>query len=96
MLHEDWGILSNGEVTGSLFLMALTSSCRGRTTLMPDELERLRKLETENAVLEQRVQELDKKIDSVFTGIARALWVVAGTAIASFVSWIIGGGMNVK
>lgn len=63
---------------------------------MPDELERLRKLETENAVLEQRVQELDKKIDSVFTGIARALWVVAGTAIASFVSWIIGGGMNVK
>ena len=63
---------------------------------MTDELERLRKLETENAVLEQRVQELDKKIDSVFTGIARALWVVAGTAIASFVSWIIGGGMNVK
>ena len=63
---------------------------------MSDELERLRKLETENAVLEQRVQELDKKIDSVFTGIARALWVVAGTAIASFVSWIIGGGMNVK
>lgn len=63
---------------------------------MADELERLRKLETENAVLEQRVQELDKKIDSVFTGIARALWVVAGTAIASFISWIIGGGMNVK
>lgn len=63
---------------------------------MSNELERLRKLETENAVLEQRVQELDKKIDSVFTGIARALWVVAGTAIASFVSWIIGGGMNVK
>lgn len=63
---------------------------------MTDELERLRRLEMENAVLEQRVQELDKKIDSVFTGIARALWVVAGTAIASFVSWITSGGMNVK
>jgi len=61
---------------------------------MSDQLERLRELEQENALLKQRVDQLNKKVDSAFSGIAKAMWIIAGTFLATSTSWFFGGGFK--
>mgnify|MGYP003653409283 CR=1 FL=1 len=56
--------------------------------------ERLRTLETDNALLLQQVKQLEKNLDSLSNGINRGLWIIGGGFIAAIVSWIIGGGLS--
>jgi len=56
--------------------------------------ERLRTLETDNALLLQQVKQLEKNLDSLSSGINRGLWIIGGGFIAAAVSWIIGGGLS--
>ncbi len=56
--------------------------------------ERLRTLETDNALLLQQVKQLEKNLDSLSSGINRGLWIIGGGFIAAIVSWIIGGGLS--
>lgn len=55
--------------------------------------ERLRKLETDNALLLQQVKQLEKNLSTLNGGISRGLWIIGGGFIAATVSWIISGGL---
>jgi hypothetical protein len=55
---------------------------------------RLRDLERNNALLAQEVRQLHEKIDSVTGGVGRGLWILGGGFIASFVAWIVAGGLS--
>ena len=55
---------------------------------------RLRVLERDNALLSQEVRQLHEKIDSITGGVGRGLWILGGGFIASFVAWIVSGGLS--
>tara|TARA_R110000744_G_scaffold376347_1_gene490540 strand:+ start:728 stop:922 length:195 start_codon:yes stop_codon:yes gene_type:complete len=55
---------------------------------------RLRVLERDNALLTQEVRQLHEKIDSITGGVGRGLWILGGGFIASFVAWIVSGGLS--
>jgi hypothetical protein len=55
--------------------------------------ERLRNLELDNAVLHEQVKNMETKINSLSSGVSRGLWVLGGGFIASFVAWVVNGGL---
>jgi len=55
--------------------------------------ERLRNLELDNAVLHEQVKNMETKINSLSSGVSRVLWVLGGGFIASFVAWVVNGGL---
>ena len=55
--------------------------------------ERLRIIELQNALLTQEVAQLHQEIDKLSSGIGRGLWLIGGGFIASFVAWIVNGGL---
>ena len=55
--------------------------------------ERLRLIELQNALLTQEVAQLHQEIDKLNSGIGRGLWLIGGGFIASFVAWIVNGGL---
>lgn len=58
------------------------------------ELERIRKLETQCALLQQSLDNQQKKLDNLSSGINRGLWIIGGGFIAAAVSWVVKGGMT--
>lgn len=67
---------------------------------MPNDLndkevqERLRELEKEVALLEQKMESIQKSNSNITEGISRILWLIGGGFIASVVTWIAGGGLD--
>ena len=55
--------------------------------------ERLRNLELDNAVLHEQVKNMETKINSLSSGVSRGLLVLGGGFIASFVTWVVNGGL---
>ena len=58
------------------------------------ELERIRKLETQCALMSQTIDQQQKKLDNLSSGINRGLWIIGGGFIAAAVSWVVKGGMT--
>lgn len=58
------------------------------------ELERLRALETQCALMHQTLGRQEKDLANLRGGINRGLWIIGGGFLAGFVSWIIRGGMS--
>jgi len=58
-----------------------------------EELKRLRELETEYAVLETKVQALEKKLDTISGHLSKVLWFFGGGLISAFVGWVATGGL---
>jgi len=58
------------------------------------ELERIRKLETQCALLQQSLDNQQEKLDNLSGGINRGLWIIGGGFIAAAVSWVVKGGMT--
>lgn len=56
--------------------------------------ERLRTLEKDNALLQQEVSHINRKVDTLNSGIGRGLWILGGGFIAAFVAWVIDGGLS--
>jgi len=55
--------------------------------------ERLRQIELHNALLSQEVAQLHVEMNKLSSGIGRALWLIGGGFIASFVAWVVNGGL---
>lgn len=55
--------------------------------------ERLRQIELQNALLSQEVTQLHVEVNKLSSGIGRALWIIGGGFMASFVAWIVNGGL---
>lgn len=58
------------------------------------EQERIRRLETQLAVLQTQQKEILGKLNNLSGGINRGLWILGGGFITAFVAWVIGGGMG--
>jgi hypothetical protein len=58
--------------------------------------ERLIEAEKELAVLRVELENTKKKQENLNSGINRGLWILGGGFIAAIVTWITGGGLNVK
>lgn len=58
------------------------------------ELERLRKLEVQFALMSQTLEQQQKKLDNLNSGINRGLWIIGGGFIAAAVSWVTKGGLS--
>ncbi len=58
------------------------------------ELERIRKLETESALMSQELAQLKEKLDNLNGGINRGLWIIGGGFMAATVSWVTKGGLH--
>ena len=61
-------------------------------TLDRDLLDRLRKIETEVALLKAENDTQRRRIENLSGGISRGLWLLGGGFIAAFVSWVVAGG----
>ena len=59
-----------------------------------DLLDRLRKIETEVALLRAENTNLKDKVDNLSGGIGRGLWLIGGGFISAFVAWVIAGGLR--
>jgi hypothetical protein len=59
-------------------------------------LDRIRHLETALALEQQKVEAVEKKVENLFSNIAKALWIVAGSVLLSIVTFMTGGGFNVS
>lgn len=46
------------------------------------------------ALLEQKVDQIDKNVSSINDNLSRILWIVGGGFIASAVAWIVKGGLG--
>ena len=58
------------------------------------ELERIRKLETQCALMSQALDQQQQKLDNLNSGINRGLWIIGGGFIAAAVSWVVKGGLT--
>lgn len=59
-----------------------------------DDLQkRVRELETEQALLLQRQDQLESDQDDIKGVLSKIGWIVGGGFIASIVAWIVGGGL---
>lgn len=56
--------------------------------------ERLREVELQNALLAQDVKQLNAEINKLNGGIGRALWIIGGGFLTSFVVWFTSGGIG--
>jgi hypothetical protein len=61
-----------------------------------DLQQRLIEAEKELAVLKVELENTKKKQENLSSGINRGLWILGGGFIAAIVTWITGGGLNVK
>lgn len=46
------------------------------------------------ALLEQKVDQIDKNVSSINDNLSRILWIIGGGFIASAVAWVIKGGLS--
>jgi wobble nucleotide-excising tRNase len=46
------------------------------------------------ALLEQKVDQIDRNVCNINTSLSKILWIVGGGFIASIVAWIVGGGLG--
>lgn len=58
-----------------------------------DLQKRLRELEMKVALMEQKNQERDRKIDTWYNALGKILWGIFGAVGAYIFSWVIGGGL---
>lgn len=56
------------------------------------ELERVRALETQIAVMQSQQKDILSKLNNLSGGINRGLWILGGGFIAAFVTWVVNGG----
>lgn len=58
-----------------------------------EELKRLRELERNYAVMEEKVKTLTEKVDKINGHLSKMLWFVGGGMISSLVAWVMSGGL---
>lgn len=58
------------------------------------EQERIRKLETQLAVMESQQKDILSKITNLSGGINRGLWILGGGFITAAVAWVVNGGLH--
>lgn len=46
------------------------------------------------ALLEQKVDQIDRNVSSINTSLSKILWIVGGGFIAAAVGWVIRGGLG--
>lgn len=46
------------------------------------------------ALLEQKVDQIDKNVCKINDALSKILWIIGGGFIASLVAWIVGGGLS--
>jgi hypothetical protein len=46
------------------------------------------------ALLEQKVDQIDRNVTNINTSLSKILWIVGGGFIASMVAWVVRGGLG--
>lgn len=46
------------------------------------------------ALLEQKVDQIDKNVTSINNSLSKILWIVGGGFLMAFVGWVIKGGLG--
>jgi len=46
------------------------------------------------ALLEQKVDQIDKNVSNINDSLSKILWIVGGGFLVAFVTWIIKGGLG--
>jgi len=46
------------------------------------------------ALLEQKVDQIDRNVSNINSSLSKILWIVGGSFIASIVAWVVRGGLG--
>jgi hypothetical protein len=46
------------------------------------------------ALLEQKVDQIDRNVSNINSSLSKILWIVGGGFIASIVAWVVRGGLG--
>ena len=58
-----------------------------------EELKRLRELEKSYAVMEEKMKNLESRLDKITSHLSKVLWFFGGGVISSVVAWAMSGGL---
>lgn len=56
--------------------------------------EQMAQMDKRLALLEQKVDQIDKNVCKMNDALSKILWIIGGGFLASFVAWIVRGGLS--
>lgn len=56
--------------------------------------EEIRDMDKRLALLEQKVDQIDKNVTKINDSLSKILWIIGGGFLAAFVGWVLKGGLG--